>query len=353
MTLSQLCEALKAAGVNIVHCSRQDENLEISAVAPLSKAGVGSLSFLANEKHLKELQTTEASAVLISEKYASNVPKNTVAIVVNDPYYAYAVAARALNPESKPAPGIHPSAVIDESAIVADSASIGPGVVIGADCIIGPYAWIESHCVLGAGVELDAGVHLEPHVTLYDRVKVGEHTRIKAGAVIGSDGFGFVPYQGRWQPVPQLGRVVIGKRCSIGANVTIDRGALEDTEIGDDVIIDNLVHLAHNVKVGKGTAIVAQVGISGSTEIGAHCILAGQSATTGHLKIADGVQIMGRGVATTDIKEAGQYGGFPLMPQKEWKKMTVYERNLPQMAKELKTLKRQLADLQKQLEDLD
>jgi UDP-3-O-[3-hydroxymyristoyl] glucosamine N-acyltransferase len=224
--------------------------------------------------------------------------------------------------------------------------------IIGAHSIIEADVWVESHSFIGDRVYLYEAVHLEPHVTIYRECVIGAQTRIKAGAVIGSDGFGFAPRQGRWQRVPQLGRVIIGQRCSIGANSTIDRGALEDTIIEDDVIIDNLVHLAHNVKVGQGSAIVAQVGVSGSTEIGQHCVLAGQVGTAGHLKIADGVHIMARGGVTADVDKPGHYAGFPLMPQKEWQKMMVYERNLPKLHQELKQLKRALTTLQAELDIL-
>ncbi len=354
MQLNDLCAALQQAGVEVLACEADEKSsLVLERVADLEKADATALSFLANPKYVKALAHTQAGAVLVREAHAASVPAGVVAIVVDDPYFAYAIAARLLHPEKRPAAGIHSTALVSPRAKVADSSVIGPGVVIGDDSVIDEHVWIEAHCVIGAGVHLASQVHLEPHVILYEGVQIGEQTRIKAGAVIGSDGFGFAPRQGRWQPVPQLGSVKIGKRCSIGANTTIDRGALGDTVIGDDVIIDNLVHLAHNVKVGQGSAIVAQVGISGSTEIGAHCIFAGQSAATGHLKIADGVQIMGRGVASADIKSPGQYGGFPLMPQKAWQKKAVYERNLPKLVKEVKALKHQLATLQKKLEELD
>jgi len=173
-----------------------------------------------------------------------------------------------------------------------------------------------------------------------------EQVIIKAGAVIGGDGFGWAPHQGRWEKIPQLGRVVIGNRVSIGNNVTIDRGALKDTQIGDDCIIDNLVHIAHNVQLGAGTAVVAQTGISGSTTIGKHNIIAGQVGFAGHIETVDGCQFMAKSGVTHSIKQPGSYSGFPAQPTAEWQKNTVRSRQLDKMAKQLKMLQKQLAELE-------
>ncbi len=351
MTLSELCVFLRETDVVVDACPELD--LELRRVAPLSTADASSLSFLANEKYLSQLKSTQAGAVLVTPKHADAVPAGTAAIVVDDPYYAYALVARKLVPQQRPEPGIHPTAQVDTTASLGDDVSIGPYTIIGKNVHLGKGCVIEAHCVLDDDVVLHEGVHLEPHVVIHHGCEVGVQTRIKAGAVIGGDGFGFAPRKGRWQPVPQLGAVRIGARCSIGSQVTIDRGALDDTVVGDDVIIDNLVHLAHNVQVGDGTAIVAQVGVSGSTEIGRHCILAGQVGTAGHLKITDGVQIMARGGVTNDVTEPGSYAGFPLQPQKEWQKTVVYTRSLPKMHQELKALKKRLAQLESQLNTSD
>ncbi|WP_294947114.1 UDP-3-O-(3-hydroxymyristoyl)glucosamine N-acyltransferase [Sulfurivirga sp.] len=351
MRLSRLCDCLRADEVDVVRCPERD--IELTGVAPLDEAQADQLSFLSNSKYADQLESTRAGAVLVRERDAVNVPAGTAAIVVDDPYYAYAIAARLLNPPPMWPDKVHETAQVSESASLGEHVHVGPNVVIGPECIIASGVVIEAGCVLGRGVRLAHGVHLEPNVVLHDGTEVGEKTRIKAGAVIGGDGFGFAPHRGRWQPVPQLGRVRIGARCSIGANVTIDRGALKDTVVEDDVIIDNLVHLGHNVRVGRGTAIVAQVGVSGSTDIGANCVLAGQVGTAGHLKITDGVQIMARGGVTGDVTEPGSYAGFPLMPQKEWQKMVVYERNLPKLGQTLKKLERTVAALEKKIQNLE
>ncbi len=351
MTLSELCAYLRQTDVQVEACP--DDDRQLLRVAPLSSADAASISFLANDKYLAQLKTTQAGAVLVKSQHVDAVPAGTAAIVVDDPYYAYALVARRLVPMQRPEPGIHPTAQVDATVALGEHVSIGPYAVIGANARIGDDCVIEAHCVLDQDVVLASGVHLEPHVVIHHACEVGADTRIKAGAVIGGDGFGFAPHKGRWQPVPQLGRVRIGERCSIGSQVTIDRGALEDTVVGNDVIIDNQVHLAHNVRVGDGTAIVAQVGVSGSTEIGRHCILAGQVGTAGHLKIADGVQIMARGGVTSDVTEPGSYAGFPLQPQKEWRKTVVYTRSLPKLHQELKALKKRLAQLESQLDASD
>ncbi|SIN76571.1 UDP-3-O-[3-hydroxymyristoyl] glucosamine N-acyltransferase [Sulfurivirga caldicuralii] len=347
MHLSELCAFLKERDVRVDACPEVDR--VISHVAPLASADAEAVSFLANDKYLTQLKATRAGAVLVKSVHAEDVPSGTAAIVVDDPYYAYALVAEKLSPPAPVQAGIHPTAQVDPSATLGEAVSIGPYVVVGPNARIGDHVIIEAHCVIDQGVVLQEGVRLEPHVVIHHDCEVGANTRIKSGAVIGGDGFGFAPHKGRWQPVPQLGRVVIGARCSIGSQVTIDRGALDDTVVGDDVIIDNQVHLAHNVKVGDGTAIVAQVGVSGSTEIGRHCILAGQVGTAGHLRITDGVQIMARGGVTTDVTEPGSYAGFPLQPQKEWQKTMVYTRSLPKLHQELKALKKRLAQLESQL----
>jgi len=348
MTLSELCAYLRETDVQVERCPEDEKKLV--RVAPLSSAGADAISFLANEKYLSQLKGTRAGAVLVKARHADEVPADTAAIVVDDPYYAYALVAARLTPAQRPEPGIDATARVDETATIGADVTVGPYAVIGPHVHIEDACTIEAHCVLDAGVVLRRGVHLEPHVVIHHDCEVGAETRIKAGAVIGGDGFGFAPRKGRWQPVPQLGRVRIGARCSIGSQVTIDRGALEDTVVGNDVIIDNQVHLGHNVRVGDGTAIVAQVGISGSTEIGRNCVLAGQVGTAGHLRIADDVQIMARGGVTGDVTEPGSYAGFPLQPQKEWQKTVVYTRSLPKLHQELKLLKKRLAQLESQLD---
>ncbi len=350
MELLKLCRHLEAEGVSVRSCP--DASLEVEGVATLSGAEPYHLSFLANEKYLGALKQTRAGAVLVREEHAEAAPDGTVSVVVDDPYYAYAVAASVLHPVSQHEAGIHATARIHPTAQVDESACVGPFVWVDAGAVIEAGVCIMSHCHVGVDVHLARNVRLEPGVVLYAGTHIGEGTRIKAGAVIGGDGFGFAPRQGRWRPVPQLGRVIIGARCSIGANTTIDRGAIEDTVIGDDVIIDNLVQLGHNVRVGDGTAMASQVGVSGSVEIGQHCILAGQVGTAGHLKIADGAHIMARGGVTNDVDAAGEYAGFPLMSRKEWQKMVVYERNLPRMNQALKEMKRELQALQRELNQL-
>ncbi|HIQ40206.1 MAG TPA: UDP-3-O-(3-hydroxymyristoyl)glucosamine N-acyltransferase [Sulfurivirga caldicuralii] len=348
--LDQLCQTLEEEGVSVLSCP--DQAIELSSVATLSSAQPDQLSFLANERYMAQLKTTRAGAVLVTAQHADQVPSGTLAIVVDDPYFAYAIAAAVLHPAPVFEPGIHPTARIHATAQVDEQAAIGPFVWVGEGAVIEAGVQIMSHCHIGAEVHLHEGVRLEPGVVLYPGTQVGAKTRIKAGAVIGSDGFGFAPRQGRWQAVPQLGRVIIGERCSIGANTTIDCGAIEDTIIGNDVIIDNLVQIGHNVQVGDGTAMASQVGVSGSVKIGQHCILAGQVGTAGHLHIADGAHIMARGGVTSDVEAAGDYAGFPLMPRKAWQKMVVYERNLPKMHQTIKQLQQALKAIEQELDQL-
>jgi UDP-3-O-[3-hydroxymyristoyl] glucosamine N-acyltransferase len=220
--------------------------------------------------------------------------------------------------------GIHPSAVIDPSARIAASATVGAYCVIGADVVIGENTVLGAHCVVGAGCIIGARSFFHANVTLYHHVVLGNNVVIHGGAVIGADGFGFAPDGQRWQKIHQLGGVVIGDNVDIGANTCIDRGALDDTVIGNNVIIDNLVQIAHNVKIGNGTAIAACVGIAGSTEIGQHCTIAGAVGIVGHLRIADRVHITAKSLVTGSISKSGSYSsGTALTETKAWRKNAV------------------------------
>lgn len=339
-TLHELATALGAELVG-------DGDILVERIASLEGAEPGDLSFLSNPRFRTQLAQTRAGAVILRASDAEFAP--TAALLLADPYLGYAKAAQLLEQRLKPAPGVHPSAIVDDTAEVDASASVGAhcvvgaGAVVGAGCELGPGCVIEAHARIGADTRLVANVTIRHAVTL------GERVLIYPGAVIGGDGFGFAPDHGHWVKIPQTGAVRIGNDVEIGANTTIDRGALEDTVIGDGVKIDNLVHVAHNVQVGAHTAMAACVGIAGSTHIGSHCTLGGQVGVVGHLKVADNVHVTGGSTIFQSIDEPGLYSsGLPLTANRAWRRNYHRLAQLDEMAKQLKRLEKQLAQLTKQ-----
>lgn len=316
-----------------------DADLVIRGVDTLKDAGPGMVSFLANPSYRSQLADTRASAVIVAADIAPEAP--CAALVVSNPYLSFALVTQLFDNRPQPRYGIHPSAVIAASARVGANVSIGPNVVIGEHCDIGDgceigaNTVISDHCVLGSDCLLRA------NVTLYHDVVLGERVRIHSGAVIGADGFGFAPDKGRWQKIAQLGGVRIGNDVEIGANTCIDRGALGDTVIGDHVILDNLIQIAHNVQIGSGTAMAANSGIAGSTTVGKNCTVAGGAGIAGHLTIADGVHVAAMALISKSITEAGAYSSVtPQMPMQEWRRNAVRFRQLDDMARRLQKLEK-------------
>jgi UDP-3-O-[3-hydroxymyristoyl] glucosamine N-acyltransferase len=298
----------------------------VAGVATLPSASAGELSFFANIAYRKQLQQTRAAAVILKHSAIDDCP--VPCLVAENPYLAYARITALFDAAPRPRPGIHPSAVIDAGATVSPSASIGPHCVIAADAVIAEDVVLNAGCFVGEGSVVGARSYLHARVTLYHGVTLGEDVVIHSGAVIGADGFGFAPDfgpgGGGWCKIHQLGGVRVGNRVEIGANSCIDRGALDDTVIGDGVIIDNLVQIAHNVKIGDNTAIAACTGIAGSTEIGSHCTIAGAVGIVGHLKIADRVHVTAKSLVTGSIAEAGSYSsGTALSPTTVWRRNAV------------------------------
>ena len=306
-------------------------------------ASESQVSFLTNKKYRSQLANTKALAVIVAPADLEFVTGN--ALVMNNPYLGYALAAQLLDPKPKAQPGIHPSAVIHETAVLGEGCHIAAQVVIEAGAILGNQCVIEPGCVIGAGAQLGDGVHLRANVTVYHQVVLGDRVSIQSNTAIGSDGFGFAPHRGQWVKIPQLGRVVVGHDTDIGASVTIDRGALEDTLIGNHVIIDNQVHIAHNCQIGDGTAIAGTTGIAGSTLIGKHCIIGGGVAINGHIQICDGVQITGNTMVVKNITEPGTYSsGMPAMPNREWRRGVHYQQQLGELFKRVKQLETDHSD---------
>lgn len=343
LTLQEIVDYLTEKGFEVA--LRGDASLKVKRIERLSVAQIGDISFLSDEKYLKELPNSKATAVLLKPKHADVCP--TSAIMVDNPYAAYAFVAQKLYAQPE-ANAIHERAVVADSARISPKASIGANAVIGEEVVISEHVVIGAGCVLEAGVKLGKNTRLAPNVTIMQDCQIGENCIIEAGSVIGGDGFGWAKHQGQWVKIPQIGRVIIGHHVSIGNNVTIDRGAIDDTVIEDNCIIDNLVHIAHNVRIGSGTAIAGQVGFAGSAVVGKNCTFAGQSGMVGHIEVTDGVTIMGRGVATHSIHQSGVYSGFPAVPVAEWQKNAIYAKNLAKFSEKIKGLNQRLNQLEKQ-----
>lgn len=316
----------------------------LDRLAPLDQAGPDALSFLASNKYRRQLATSQAGAILLKAEHLDEAPDTAALLVVEDPYLAYARVSGRFSHQPPPSGDVHSSAVVAEDArlgtgvTVEANAVIGSGAVIGDDCRIGPG------CVLGDRVHLGRGTQLMANVTLYYDVRLGEDCLLQSGVVVGGDGFGYAPHSGGWAKIAQVGAVRIGDRVEIGANSTIDRGAIDDTVIEDDVIIDNLVQIGHNVVVRRGTAMASQVGISGSTEIGRNCTLGGQAGFAGHIRIADGSHFTGRAMVTKGTREGGLYSsGWPLQTSTDWRRTVARVRQLDKMEQRLKALEEALA----------
>jgi UDP-3-O-[3-hydroxymyristoyl] glucosamine N-acyltransferase len=318
---------------------RGDPQLRVARVATLAGAGPGALSFLANPRYRAQLATTRATAVVVD---AATAPQCPAAVLIHaNPYATYARIATLLHPEAAVVPGVQAGAAVDPTAQVAASASIGAGAVIGPQARVGERCVIGPGCVLGAGVAIGNDCVLHPRVTVEGAAQVGERVCIQSGAVIGSDGFGFARDGAGWVKVPQLGSVRIGADAEIGANTTIDRGAIDDTVIGEGAKLDNQIQVGHNVRIGAHTVIAACTGISGSTRIGARCVIAGGVGIGGHLEICDDVVITGLSMVSSSVHAPGVYSsGIPMEPAPVWRRMVGRFKRLEALAERVTRLER-------------
>ena len=316
-----------------------DAGCVIYRLNTLQEAGEGELAFLANSAYRRYLATTEASAVLLAANDAESFSGN--ALIVANPYLAYARLSKLFDPHGGFQSGRHPSAVIAASAQVDDSASIGAHVVVGEGAVIGKNVFLGPGAVVGSDSVLGEGCYLHANVTIYHGVAVGKNCIFHSGAVIGADGFGFAPDNGQWVKIHQLGGVEIGDDVEIGANSTVDRGALGNTVIGRGVIIDNLVQVAHNVEIGDYSALAGCSAVSGSTKIGKHCVLAGGVGLVGHIELCDGVTVTGMTMVTKSIDKPGVYSsGTPLQPSGQWKKNAIRFAQLDKIARRLSLIEK-------------
>lgn len=317
-----------------------DPAMVITGVASLDNASSGQLSFLTHSRYRHHLLVTRAAAVILSPEDAAACPGP--ALIADNPHVAYARAAALFEPVAAPQRGIHPTAWIHPTAHIAADAWIGPHCTVGAGTIIEAGVNVGPHCVIGEQVMIGAASRLVAQVTICHRVRLGCRVLAHPGAVIGSDGFGLaLERDGRWLKVPQLGSVQIGDDVEIGANTTIDRGALEDTVIEEGVKLDNQIQVAHNVRIGAHSALAGCVGIAGSAQIGRHCMLGGGVGIAGHLTIADRVQVTGMSLVTQSITQSGVYSsGLAVEPNRLWNKISARLRRLDELFRRLAALER-------------
>ncbi|WP_413439502.1 UDP-3-O-(3-hydroxymyristoyl)glucosamine N-acyltransferase [Sulfuriferula sp. GW1] len=323
-----------------------DAQTRVSQVATLRSARPDQISFLSNLKYRSQLAESAAGAFILGRDAAeaSNRPR----IIADNPYTYFARVSALFNPPPEAVPGVHPSAVVHPTAHIADDACIGANAVveqgtkIGAGSIIGAGSVVGADCVIGKGCLLYA------NVSVYHGCLIGDRVILHSGCVIGSDGFGLAPDGGRWLKIPQIGRVIIGNDVEIGANTTVDRGALDDTVIEEGVKLDNQIQVAHNVRIGAHTAIAACTGIAGSAKIGAHCTIGGAAMIFGHIEIADGVNISTNTLITKSLTQPGTYtSALPFSEHGEWLKNAVQMRHLDSMAKRIRELEKKLGELEK------
>jgi len=332
-SLEELADRLDLPFSGDAHCT-------ISRLASLADAGPTDLAFLADKKHLPQLASTRAGAVILHSDFVEQCP--TACLICSSPYLYFARASRLLDRSPIPQPGVHPAAVISDQARVHASASVGPNAVVEAGAVLAAGVVVGAGVYLGHGSHLGAATRVYPNAVIYHDVQVGENCVIHAQAVLGADGFGFAPGPAGWEKIHHSGGVRIGDGVEIGACTTVDRGALEHTVLEDGVIIDNQVQIAHNCRIGKNTAIAGCTGLAGSTIIGADCTLAGGVGVVGHVEICDNVHVTGMTMVTRSITEPGSYSsGTPMASTRDWKRSAVRFSQLESIQQRLATLERQ------------
>lgn len=317
-----------------------DGSAAVSRVATLEKAGEGDLAFLANRKYLAQVRECAASALIVAPEVRDQLGGRNL-IVTPDPYLYFARVAQLFNPLPPVQAGVHRLAAV--ACAVPASVQVGSGASIEDDVLLGEEVVIGPNCHVGRGSRIGRGTRLYANVTVYHDCVIGEDCILHSGVVIGADGFGFAREKsGAWVKIPQTGRVVIGNDVEIGANTTIDRGALDDTVIGDGVKLDNLIQIAHNVRIGDHTIMAGCAGVAGSAQIGARCMIGGQAGISGHLSIADDVVVSAWTLVAKSITKPGVYtGNLPLQTHGDWVKNFSHLRHLDALARRVRQLEQQ------------
>lgn len=320
-----------------------DPATTVKRIAAVESATPDSITFIVNERYAAQLGECRAAAVILRESMRSVTERPRV--VCSNPYAYFARVSALFNPAPAARPGRHPTAAIDPSAVIAPDAEIGPFVVAGRNVRIGGGSVIGAGCFLGDDTTVGEHARLSANVTVYHGCTIGDRVVLHSGVVIGADGFGFAMDEGRWTKVPQIGGVVIGSDVEIGANTTIDRGAIEDTVIEEGAKLDNQIQIGHNCRIGAHTAIAACTGIAGSTKIGRHCRIGGASGIAGHIDIADNVEISAYTAVTKSIGRPGRYTAvYAFEPHAQWLRNAVHLRHLDDLAERVRKLEKKLAN---------
>jgi UDP-3-O-[3-hydroxymyristoyl] glucosamine N-acyltransferase len=340
LTLRELAERL---GCRV----EGDGSLVVERVATLETAGPGDLSFLANKKYAGQVATTRATAVILGD----DAPAAPCAVLrTKDPYLAWAGAVAALAPDDRPAPGVSPLAAVGAGVRLGEGVSVGPFAVIGPGTVIGARTIVHAHAVIGHDVVIGDDCLIHARVSIRERCQLGHRVIVQDGAVIGSDGFGFASRpDGSFQKIPQTAPVVIEDDVEIGANAAIDRPAVGETRIGAGTKIDNLVQIAHGVRVGRHSLLISQVGIAGSTTIGDHVVLAGQVGVAGHLEIGDGVRATAQTGIPNSVEAGALVSGYPAIDNRDWLKASAVFRKLPELKKAVSELDKRMAGFEARL----
>lgn len=319
-----------------------DGAVAVRGIAPLDRAGAGELSFLSSARYAPMMADSLAGIVLVSPELKDAPGKCLARIVVADPHDALlSLIPRFYRPVVHP-PGIHPAARIGQHVLMGEDVCVEAGAVVEDDAVIGDRTWIATHTVIGAGARIGDDCLVYPHVTLYPRTQVGDRVILHSGVRLGSDGYGFVQKEVDGQMVhvkiPHIGRAIIGNDVEIGANTAIDRGSVDDTVIGDGTKIDNLVHIGHNVRIGRRCLILAQVGIAGSARVEDGVIMGGQAAVTGHVTIGAGARLAGQSGAISDVPAGETWSGYPARPHKESLRASAALLRLPALLRRIELL---------------
>lgn len=320
-----------------------DASVQITGFAPADRACPGDLTFAENDSFLQRAEGGDATAVIVE---SAKRPSSKILICVADARVACAKALPLFFPDPTFEPGIHPSAVVAESATIDPTAHIGPGCVVGENVQIGPRCVLEGLDWVGAECRLDEDARLFPNVTLYGKTEIGKRVRLHAGVVVGSDGFGYVQDGATPLKVPQIGMVIIRDDVELGANATVDRGALGPTVIGEGTKIDNLVQVAHNVTIGSRCLIVAQTGISGSTKLGDSVTLGGQVGVAGHIRLGNQVSVGAQSGVMHNLRDGERVLGYPAIPDRQLKRQVIAVQRLPELRRQVQAMERRLNELE-------
>ncbi len=318
----------------------------VQQVGSLESAGADQIAFFSNPRYKAQLGDTRAGAVVVppSAEGLTDLPR----IVTDNPYAYFARLSQLFNPDRELRPGIHKDATVAEGARIASTAEIGAGAVISDRAVIGEGTIISAGCHIGEDVEIGAGCKLYPSVVVYHRCRIGARVTLHSGVVIGADGFGIAEEDGRWLKIPQVGRVIIGDDVEVGANTTIDRGAIDDTVLEEGVKLDNQIQIGHNCRIGAHTAMAGCVAVAGSAKIGRSCTIGAASLILGHLTIADEVHVSAATVISRSIRQKGTYTGmYPFDEHASWAKNTALVRHLSELADRVKSLEQRLHDKEK------